>query len=114
MIEANCHCGAVKIFLKQLPVSYTECNCSICRRYAAQWLYVEASEVEITAAEGVIARYQWGDHEIDFCHCSECGSVTHYCSLPESDSSRVAINGRIFDPVMLTGLNKREFDGEAM
>lgn len=114
MIQASCHCGAVELTLKKLPDTYTECNCSICRRYAAQWLYVEASEVEITAAEGVISRYQWGDHEIDFCHCSGCGSVTHYRSLPESDNSRVAINGRVLDPQVLTGLNKREFDGAAM
>lgn len=114
MIEASCHCGAVKITIKKLPASYTECNCSICRRYAAQWLYVQANEVEITADEGQISRYQWGDNEIDFCHCRDCGSITHYCSLPESDSSRVAINGRILDPQLLTGLNKREFDGAAM
>lgn len=114
MIQASCHCGAVEITLKRLPASYTECNCSICRRYAAQWIYVRANEVEITAKEGVLSRYQWGDHGIDFCHCSECGSVTHYCSLPESDDSRVVINARIMEPQVLTGLSKREFDGAAM
>ena len=113
-MRASCHCGAVCIKLETLPATYTECNCSICSRYAAQWLYLTADEVEVEAVEGAIKYYQWGDHEIDFCHCRICGSVTHYCSLPLTKNSRVAINGRILGEKFLSQLKKKEFDGAAM
>ena len=45
MIEAACHCGAVKLSVPARPDTVTECNCSICRRLGARWAYYSPSEV---------------------------------------------------------------------
>ena len=37
MIEAACHCGAVRLSVPSAPDTVTECNCSICRRLGARW-----------------------------------------------------------------------------
>jgi hypothetical protein len=31
----TCHCGAIRLHVRQLPRTVTSCNCSICRRYVA-------------------------------------------------------------------------------
>ena len=46
MIEASCHCGAVRLEIAQRPERLTSCNCSICRRLGALW----AGTVTLVAA----------------------------------------------------------------
>jgi hypothetical protein len=45
MIEASCHCGAVKLEIQSAPNGVTDCNCSICRRYGVLWAYYEPAQV---------------------------------------------------------------------
>ena len=39
MIEATCHCGAVRLKAPHPPQSVTDCNCSICRLLGVLWAY---------------------------------------------------------------------------
>ena len=39
MIEASCHCGAVRIEVAERPAQLTACNCSLCRRLGTLWAY---------------------------------------------------------------------------
>ena len=41
MIEASCHCGAVRLEIDSPPDEVTDCHCSICRRYGALWACLE-------------------------------------------------------------------------
>lgn len=50
MLETCCHCGAVRIEIPRKPRSLTDCNCSICRRYAPLWAYYLGPAVRIHAA----------------------------------------------------------------
>jgi hypothetical protein len=34
MTQASHHCGAIQIAIDRAPLEVTDCNCSICRRYA--------------------------------------------------------------------------------
>ena len=45
-LTGTCHCGAVRIRVRQAPRTVTSCNCSICRRYGALWAYYQASSVQ--------------------------------------------------------------------
>ena len=110
-LVASCHCGAIELRVSRLPDTYTVCNCSICRRYAARWLYFRRSEVLIIAAAETIARYIWGDRMINFCHCSRCGCLTHYEDVELTPDSRVALNGNMLPAGTLDGLRIRNFDG---
>lgn len=52
MIEASCHCGAVRILVAERPWVLTACNCSLCRRLGTLWAYYRPDEVAIVAGAG--------------------------------------------------------------
>jgi len=53
----------------------------------------------------------WGDKCIEFYHCTRCGCTTHYESVEKDDDSRVAINTRMMQRDITTGIPVRTFDG---
>ena len=108
---ANCHCGKVSIVLASKPQQITECNCSICRRYGAQWAYGTPKTMTVQADEGSLAFYSWGDHCIEFYHCTNCGCLTHYESIDKGADSRVAVNVRMLPAEEVAGIPVRQFDG---
>ncbi len=59
MVEASCHCGAVRLQVDDAPAEVTDCNCSICRRYGVLWAYYAPGQVRI--AGGATDIYMWGD-----------------------------------------------------
>jgi len=109
MIEATCHCGGVRFEIAAKPASLTECNCSICRRLAAQWAYYTPEEVHVICEPNATRTYAWGDKLIEFHHCRNCGCTTHYESL--AGRPRRAVNARLMEPDDLRGVRIRHFDG---
>ncbi|HEY5072454.1 MAG TPA: hypothetical protein VII63_10535 [Caulobacteraceae bacterium] len=78
MIEAECHCGAVRIEIAEAPSQLTDCNCSICRRLGVHWAYYAPREVTLIAASDATAAYVRGDRTLAFHHCRTCGCTTHW------------------------------------
>nr|QIH44547.1 aldehyde-activating protein [Vibrio ziniensis] len=111
MLTGHCHCGNITLKIPHLSKTATECNCSICSRYAAIWGYFKDSEVKIITKENNVGDYSWGDKDIIFHHCTNCGCITHYSSANKSNSERVAVNYRMFNPTILTTIKIRHFDG---
>ena len=111
MITATCHCGNISIEIATRPESVTECNCSICRRYAARWAYYTRGQVTINAARDAMSAYCWGDREIEFYHCNNCGCITHYESVEKQDDSRVAVNARMLPEDIVADIPVKRFDG---
>jgi len=109
MIEASCHCGAVKLTAQAAPAEVTECNCSICRRLAARWAYYTPSEVTLPRP-GSTQPYVWGDRMLAFHRCRTCGVTTHWQSL-DGNQKRMAINARNFDGLDWNRIRIRHFDG---
>ena len=110
MIQATCHCGAVRLEIAKPPEKVTECNCSICRRYGALWAYYTTADVQVAPTSPPTDTYIWGDRMVLFHRCPTCGNLTHYTSA-NGDSDRVAVNARMMplsadDPVPV-----RRFDG---
>lgn len=96
-LKATCHCGAVTIQTPGRPSEINECQCTICRRYAAAWAYYDPKEVTISiTGSSPSKQYIWGDREIEFHFCSVCGCVTHWKSIEES--SYMGVNTRLMDP----------------
>jgi hypothetical protein len=110
VIEASCHCGAVKITLPRKPRRLTDCNCSICRRYSGLWAYYPAAKVRIRGRRA-LAAYVWGDQRIRLMRCKRCGCVTHWVAVKNPGSSRMGVNTRNVDPALLKGVRVRRLDG---
>ncbi len=108
--KGQCHCGNVTLTIPYVTETGTECNCSICSRYASVWGYFTDKEVQVEVGTHGITNYCWGDKEILFHHCNNCGCITHYSSN-SPDSDRVAVNYRMFDPSIIPSLHIRLFDG---
>jgi hypothetical protein len=109
MIEAACHCGAVRLTAPSAPTTVTECNCSICRKLAARWAYYSPSEVGLPKA-GSTQPYVWGDRMLAFHRCKACGVTTHWQSL-DGAQDRMGINARLMDGLDWTTMRVRPFDG---
>ncbi|MBA3812655.1 MAG: GFA family protein [Caulobacteraceae bacterium] len=112
MIDASCHCGAVRLEIARAPDTVTDCNCSICRRLGTLWAYFRPDEVTVIAARDATAPYIWGDRVLAFHHCRLCGCTTHWRNLdPKGD--RMGINARLLDPRGLEKARVRKLEGAA-
>lgn len=107
MIEASCHCGAVRIEIDEPPQTVTDCNCSLCRRLGVLWAYYGVEQVRVT---GPTIAYVQGERTIAAHHCSTCGCTTHWAGLA-GESARTAVNARLMDPAVLARARVRKLDG---
>jgi len=114
MIETTCHCGSISVRVPRKPRTLTQCNCSICRRYAALWAYYKANEIQVRAKGGSTSSYMWGDRSIRFVRCRRCGCVTHWAEETQMVSGRVGVNMRNADPAILRSARIRYVDGSSM
>jgi hypothetical protein len=111
MIEASCHCGAVRIEVAERPRQLTSCNCSLCRRHGALWAYYHPDEVKIVAGAGMTVPYVQGEGILETHHCPTCGCVTHYESVEKQGADRIAVNARLMAPAEIADVRIRHFDG---
>ena len=111
MLEATCHCGAVRLEIAAQPETLTACNCSICHRLGVQWVYYKQRQINIDCADDALNSYRWQSKRIEFCSCKTCGCTTHYVTVKKSADGHIAINARNIDPELLTDVPVRTFDG---
>lgn len=110
-MKTSCHCGRIKIEVAT-PAQVTICNCSICSRYQALWGYYQPQQVRIEVQGESESVYQWGDKELGFVRCSNCGCVTHYRTLPGQPDPRIAVNFRMVVDDSVADIPVRYFDGK--
>ena len=91
-----CHCGHIRLALRDTPAERNECNCSICRRTAGLWHYCSP---ELVTVEGEGTAYRQGDCALDLWHCQTCGCMTHWTPV-DPDYPRMGINRRMFERSM--------------
>ena len=107
-IEASCHCGDIKVTVPRKPDSINECQCTICRRYAAAWAYYNTKEVKFETREGGSTRkYVWGDREIEFHFCNACGCILYWWPIIER-ITEMGVNTRMMDPDALRTITRKQ------
>ena len=111
MLQASCHCGAVRIEVAETPQSVTSCNCSLCRRYGTLWAYYHPDQVRFVQGLDATEAYVQGERMIEAHHCRTCGCVTHWRSTPKGRADRMAVNARLMDPAELEGVPVKHLDG---
>jgi len=110
MIEASCHCGALRMEIDVAPETVTDCACSICRRYGTLWAYYSPKQVRLNPAEGATFVYMWGDRMIEFHTCKTCGCTTHWAPADKT-RERMGVNARLMDPIVLAAAKVRKIAG---
>ena len=111
MIEASCHCGAVRIEVAERPQQLTSCNCSICRRLGVLWAYYPPDQVAFVSGAGTTVPYVWGERSLEIHHCPACGCVTHWERVQKEGADRIAVNARIMEPADIADARVRRLDG---
>lgn len=108
-LKATCHCGAITVLVPHKPDYINDCQCSICRRYAAAWAYYSPSSVEIIVREGgATKKYIWGDREIEFHFCDHCGCIVYWWPCAGQPAVQMGVNSRMMEPGLLAGIERRE------
>jgi hypothetical protein len=112
MLTGACHCGKVNWTFDGDPGTATACNCTVCRRYGVLWIY-DWQDERITVT-GPTNSYVWGDREIGFHFCPDCGCVAYWRAVKAKDGRRrIAVNVRMSEPDAVAHLPIRHFDGLA-
>jgi len=113
MIEAVCHCGAVRLALPSAPDQLTDCNCSVCRKLGVLWAYYDPGQVTITGLDATAAYVRQDQPDVGhlaFHHCRTCGCATHWSSL-DTSRDRMGVNARLMPPEILAQARVRRLDG---
>ena len=77
--HGSCHCGAVRYEAEfDLSAGTNRCNCSICSKARAWFLFVRDGHFKLLAGEDALGSYQWvppGRTEagLSYRFCSRCG-----------------------------------------
>jgi len=111
MIEASCHCGAVKLEIPAAPEEVASCNCSICTKIGGLWAYYNPADVSLTTARESMDTYIWGDKLIQICRCKTCGCTTHWESINPDMTGRMGINARMMTAIELDSIPIKYIDG---
>ena len=111
MIEASCHCGALRLELPRAPRRLLSCNCSICRRNGGLWAYYDSSAIRRRYRRRDVETYAWGDRMIRYVRCRHCGCVLHHERTRKMTDGRVGVNMRNCDPAVIAKARVRHFDG---
>jgi len=107
LIESSCVCGAVRLAITRAPTEVTDCNCSICRRYAALWAFYPLKDVIVPG--GLTDVFMLGPKKIEFHRCKICGCVTHWS--PRDQRDEMGVNARLLDPEVVARARVRHLDG---
>lgn len=111
MIEGSCHCGKVRWSFDGEPDSATACNCTVCRRYGALWIY--GFDGENVTLRGPTQIYSWGERNLGFHFCPECGCVAAWRGIKRRPDGRrrMGVNVRLADPKAVGSIPIDHFDG---
>jgi hypothetical protein len=109
MITGSCHCGAVLWRFESQPTHATACNCTLCRRYGALWIYGHENEDVFVSGP----TYLQGDKSLANHFCTKCGCMAYWrgCDVEPDGRRRMAVNVRLADPQSVAGIPVRRFDG---
>ncbi len=110
MITGTCHCGNLHWAFDAVPDGATACNCTVCRRYGALWIY--GHEDDDVRVQGETRAYVRG-RAIEFHFCPHCGGIGYWRGLRLEDDGRrrLAVNVRMAEPDAVAMLPIDHFDG---
>ncbi|KAJ5623488.1 hypothetical protein N7490_012093 [Penicillium lividum] len=92
-LKSTCHCGAITVTVPHQPTEINECQCTICRRYAAAWAYYKVNEIKIDIKEGAkLSQCYWWPFEE---------------KKPDGGVAEFGVNTRNMDPMEILHVNRK-------
>lgn len=118
-LTGTCLCGASRwTFRGDVGVSgATACNCTLCRRYGALWVYgFEGSECSISGPVSSFKRVGKSDPALEVLFCPVCACVLSWRGLRQAEKEngrhRMAVNLRLAEPELISEIPVARFDGK--
>ena len=116
VIEGQCHCGDVHWRFTAPVQLATACNCTLCRRYGALWIYdFEGPGVSPGTGISIVGNMEvYGPgRSIDFLFCVRCHCLAAWRAreAPPSAPLWMAVNVRLAAPDAVAHLQIQHFDG---
>jgi len=112
--NGNCHCGAVTYAVKTKTLEEQKvmcCNCSICSRHGALWIYPSKSAVVIQGGENLTDYAYFGKNSLRS-FCKTCGVLVLVKVTDEQEEDPVMpINVRTIDGIDIGSLKLKYYDG---
>ncbi|KAI1115358.1 glutathione-dependent formaldehyde-activating enzyme [Nemania sp. NC0429] len=116
--RGNCHCSAFvyEITPGEIKQSF-ECNCSICYKKAAIWVFPKATDVKfIKGDQWGMTTYTFGSKQYNHKFCPTCGTSVLVIKQSEGGEAQLGINARTLQHGHLDAwkLERKSFDGKAL
>jgi hypothetical protein len=114
MLTGTCHCGTLQWTFDGVPESATACNCTMCRRHGALWIYdYEGERIKISGPSRVYTRHDKTKPVLEIHFCGGCGCIVCWrgLMLDADGRRRMAVNVRLTEPGPVAHLPIDHFDG---
>jgi hypothetical protein len=110
----GCHCGEVRFEVTADLGSVIACNCSLCQKRGALWVFVPADSFALRAGHEDLRDYQFGKKTIHHLFCPQCGVGSFSRGRAPDGKEMMAVNVRCLDDVDATSLKPMPFDGRSL
>ncbi|KAJ6515274.1 Mss4-like protein [Mycena sanguinolenta] len=112
LYTGNCHCGGLEYTLlnPEEITKATSCNCSICWRDGALWIYPQTAALTFKDPDAAV-EYTFADRECYHGFCKNCGVSVYTRFLGTSET---ALNVRTMHGLNLAGLEMKKVNGRSM
>jgi len=110
----GCHCGEVRFEVTADISSVVACNCSLCQKRGALWVFVAPESFALRAGLENLKDYQFGKKTIHHLFCPECGVGAFSRGTSPQGTEMIAVNVRCLDDVNLGSLRPVPFDGRSL
>jgi hypothetical protein len=110
----GCHCGEVRFEVTADLSGVIACNCSICQKRGALWIFVGADSFALRAGREGLRDYQFGKKSLHHLFCPQCGVGAFSRGTAPGGKEMVAVNVRCLDDVDVTSLKLTPFDGRSL
>ena len=109
----GCHCGEVRFEVTADITAAVSCNCSICQKRGALWVFVTPEHFALRAGADDLRDYQFGKKRIHHLFCPQCGVGAFSRGVKPGGGEMVAVNVRCLDDVDIAVLEPAFFDGRS-
>ena len=110
--SGGCHCGQVRFDVTAELSQVMACNCSICTKRGALWVFVSPDHFALRAGTDDLADYQFHKKKIHHLFCRECGVGAFSRGETPEGAEMIAINVCCLGGVDIATLPTIPFDGK--